>query len=212
MNWIELKTHIVIARYRIITLPRCESRTGRWGWTAHGQSCEEAARRMQAGDWISGRKPDYDISVDCSSIIICLPLYKTLWIKMRWDMWSSFSWLRTHSCKYRQPWTLFFLFIPRNFTANRGHTLKVFTGWPWTFPINFCVCAVSTNYLTMDLPLPLKKSMVVKQFQMHSYAICSLLEVLLTTMDVHGRCVSMVMLSFFSSESTVESKYKRIPS
>ena len=54
------------------------------------------------------------------------------------------------------------------------------------FSYQLCVC-VSTNYLTMDLPLPLKKSMVVKQFQMHSYAICSLLEVLLTTVDVHGR-------------------------
>ena len=32
--------------------------------------------------------------------------------------------------------------------------------------------------------------LVIKQFQMHSYAICSLLE-------VHGRCVYMVMLSFF---------------
>ena len=46
--------------------------------------------------------------------------------------------------------------------------------------------------------------MVVKQFQIHSYAICSILEVLLTTVDIHSWWVSTVMVSCFSSESMVE--------
>ena len=49
--------------------------------------------------------------------------------------------------------------------------------------------------------------MVIKQFQIHSYAICSLLEILLAFVEVHGQWVSMVMSSFFWSESMIEGKH-----
>ena len=46
-----------------------------------------------------------------------------------------------------------------------------FMWWPWTFPINLCMC----EYYPLSL---LGKSLVVKQLQMHSYVICSLQQVL----------------------------------
>ena len=35
------------------------------------------------------------------------------------------------------------LFFSRNFTANRGHTLQNFHGWPWTFCVCVCVCLLT---------------------------------------------------------------------
>ena len=82
----------------------------------------------------------------------------------------------------------------RNFTCNRGHTLQSFHGWTWT-----CVCmCVKFNYLTMDYPLPQRKSIIGLFF----FFTCMPRQFanewqFLEIMDVHGWCVPKVIWQFF---------------
>ena len=63
-------------------------------------------------------------------------------------------------------------FFSRKFTHNRGHTLHSFHERH-----GLCLC-VSTNYLTMDYPLPLRKVHGWNFFHTHANAICYRFEVL----------------------------------